>query len=383
MSIIMRKCVLLLFLCSLIIICCEKNKQFNGKSLEQNNEILKLNESTNESTIEKVFILPNKMFVYPNNLNLRMLPDIESEIIGTIPVYAMISIIGKNEVIETIDNNESYWFNVEYNENRGWVFGAYLVEHIDISQFLIGYWCYYNRTFWHTNRKGVSIEYKDFGGAEYICFNKDGTYLTDVTNYKTGNWKSFDLNLVFDFDEICEIDIIDQNHVIFKTEEFSEVILLSNIYMRQNNELIEILNSNNITKLKKYLDSGRDINERLHYDLTPLMYAILNKKNEVALYLIERVADLSLKDISGYTALFYAAHYSNIDDNLLQNILERDIEINALDKYNQTILDSMVIEDYYYNDNNRKILKILTEYGAICSKNHWQEEIFKEIRKLR
>ena len=82
-----------------------------------------------------------------------------------------------------------------------------------------------------------------------------------------------------------------------------------------------IARGNKIDKMKKLLKKGIDINERDdEFGNSPLMTAIAERNEEMALLLIENGADVMVQNKERYNALHYAAIYNNLA--VAQAILE-------------------------------------------------------------
>jgi len=62
----------------------------------------------------------------PSGLTIREQPSASSTSIAVIPDGSVIKVISKNDSSETIAGKTSSWYEVEWNGNRGWVFGGFL-----------------------------------------------------------------------------------------------------------------------------------------------------------------------------------------------------------------------------------------------------------------
>lgn len=91
--------------------------------------------------IQLILILPINCFAEKNNeyivipksgLILRSEPNRNSDKLELIPENSNLIILEKDNKVEKIGNSESNWYLVEYNGKKGWIFGAYIRENLDI-----------------------------------------------------------------------------------------------------------------------------------------------------------------------------------------------------------------------------------------------------------
>jgi WD40 repeat protein len=264
----------------------------------------------------------------------------------------------------------------------------------DLNQYILGNWRiddHYNES---RNKNGVMHKTTDTRG--YVFFGENGLLSQERMPWGTiydGNWSinSRESWVGMDFGdsetEAWWARIIDQNHieVVFSRNKEEQITR----YTREDREITKIIDNDNIEELRQYLGNGGNIEERLLFSLTPLMYAIYNGKPDTALFLIEQGADLSAKNITDYTALHYAVLYSNIEDNILLRILGKGVDVNMRDirnefsyqrDYNQTVLDLTITD--VRDENKRKIALLLSEYGAVCSNNELQEIVNNTMSRV-
>lgn len=88
--------------------------------------------------------------------------------------------------------------------------------------------------------------------------------------------------------------------------------------------------SGNLTVVKQYIASGRDINARKENGTTPLNAACVYGRTEVAIALLEAGADADIKNKEGTSALFNAAFFSHPE--IVEAILQKGADVNTTDK---------------------------------------------------
>ncbi len=99
--------------------------------------------------------------------------------------------------------------------------------------------------------------------------------------------------------------------------------------------LINAVNAGDINTIKKLLAEGRNINETDSNGATPLMYAIWNKKPDVAKYLIESGANINAQDNFG-NALIYAIQYKQHE--LITILIDKGADIESRNFLGETAL---------------------------------------------
>ena len=83
-----------------------------------------------------------------------------------------------------------------------------------------------------------------------------------------------------------------------------------------------------ISALQGFLDRGADVNAIAgNEDMTPLMCALYANKVHAAWFLLERGADVSVRNLYGSTPLMLASFNGNTD--FVRRLIEMGVDINA------------------------------------------------------
>jgi uncharacterized protein YgiM (DUF1202 family) len=65
-------------------------------------------------------------FVVKSNSKLRQEPSVNSDVINYINIGSMMQIIKKDDKLSTFNTENDYWYYVDYEGERGWIFGTYI-----------------------------------------------------------------------------------------------------------------------------------------------------------------------------------------------------------------------------------------------------------------
>ena len=107
----MKKYYLLILLLILLSDCRTKNKERNFIELP----LTKNPTNINQWAVTK--------FPY---LRIRETPESNSNYVSYLPSLALLKVIKKNNVLTTFGTNEDYWYLVDYEGEKGWIFGSYI-----------------------------------------------------------------------------------------------------------------------------------------------------------------------------------------------------------------------------------------------------------------
>lgn len=135
-----------------------------------------------------------------------------------------------------------------------------------------------------------------------------------------------------------------------------------------------------IETVKKFIEYGADVNEKLN-GITPLMYAARYNKVEIIKYLLLKGADRNIKDSQGFTALKYA-ELSNAYEAiaiLKSSLVKEQVKISLID--DTTFLNP---ESVLLIKSNKTIDEIISDDEKIIESTN-SDEIqplnFTEINK--
>ena len=103
-----------------------------------------------------------------------------------------------------------------------------------------------------------------------------------------------------------------------------------------------------IDSMKEHIIAGSDLNEKDAYGSTPLIIATIFDKTDVAIVLIEAVADLTIPNNEGSTPLHVSAFFCRtvIVEALLENGADKSLKNNA----GSTALESVAAPFAYVKD---------------------------------
>jgi len=171
---------------------------------------------------------------------------------------------------------------------------------------------------------------------------------------------------------------------------FSSLSFASNINVIGNQKALNIFNvspaplsvaisKGEIETVKKFIEYGMDVNEKLN-GMTPLMYAARYNKVEIIKYLLLKGADRNIKDSQGFTALKYA-ELSNAYEAIaiLKSLVKEQVKISLID--DTTFLNP---ESVLLIKSNKTIDEIISDDEKIIESTN-SDEIqplnFTEINK--
>jgi hypothetical protein len=59
-------------------------------------------------------------------LRVRAEPTNRSEVLSHIRTGVVVEVIGRSDAEDTVENDVAYWYRINYDGLKGWVFGSYL-----------------------------------------------------------------------------------------------------------------------------------------------------------------------------------------------------------------------------------------------------------------
>ncbi len=105
------------------------------------------------------------------------------------------------------------------------------------------------------------------------------------------------------------------------------------------NDMIGAIIRNDITAVKQLLDSGTDINKQDGAGFTALHFAAQENNFGIAKLLIERGADLEIRDVYGNTPLIRAVSSSKGKGEIIDLLLQHGADMNVKNDYGVSALE--------------------------------------------
>jgi len=133
-------------------------------------------------------------------------------------------------------------------------------------------------------------------------------------------------------------------------------LLTISCFLERPDNLLTATRNLDYQKVKAYVLSGADINEKDHNGFTPLITAAYYGNAPIAKYLCENGADVNLQTNDGWTALLYASFYGFED--VVKILLKYNASVDIINKYGYTALW------YAEKNKNEGIIKMLKDSGA-------------------
>ena len=163
--------------------------------------------------------------------------------------------------------------------------------------------------------------------------------------------------------------------------------------------LFDAVEGGNDNILKDVINNVDEINLLDENNQTVLFSAVLKSDTQIAKTLILNGIDVNVKDKDGQTVLFNAILNGNENYDIVDLLIKKEIDLNATDNYNRSILDEILyildlqkgnlkeLEGKYLNITKEKtyveIVSLLIENGLLIDKfdDEGNTTLSKEIQK--
>lgn len=120
--------------------------------------------------------------------------------------------------------------------------------------------------------------------------------------------------------------------------------------------IINAAKNGNIEDVRKCIDAGEPVDCSDAFGFTPLIWAISNKKADVAELLLEKGADPDILDNSGLSALSYAV--MKRENNVIRSLINKGADVHVTDNSGDSVLGTLAI------CGELEMVKLLVEKGA-------------------
>ncbi len=120
-----------------------------------------------------------------------------------------------------------------------------------------------------------------------------------------------------------------------RSEIVANVTKLTPMQKELNDKLISAAENEDINNIKNLIEKGADVDVRNWLRRTALHYAASEGNVDVAKVLIENEADVDAKDDDGWTVLHWAAWNGNVD--VARVLIEKGADVDAKNKDGETV----------------------------------------------
>jgi len=134
------------------------------------------------------------------------------------------------------------------------------------------------------------------------------------------------------------------------------LLLLSCSKKSSDSFLISAISEGDLYAVRSMVERGMNINEAFERSRTPLMYAVINARAEIVVYLLEKGADMEARDIDGDTAIMYAS--SGGDSIIVDFLIEKGADVNVINLAGKTALLSAARQGF------KDVVNMLLKAGA-------------------
>ncbi len=139
-----------------------------------------------------------------------------------------------------------------------------------------------------------------------------------------------------------------------------------------NQDIFTYIRNNDIESVKKYIDSGYDLNIQNNDGNTPLILTTYNYNSEIVKLLLNAGADVDKQDNDGYTALIYAAYNNNRE--IVEILLDYGADEFILNDRNKSFYDCL-------NDENKEYFTQKYPTSVYNAISHEYKKSFTEFVK--
>lgn len=361
-SLLMRKSFFILFIFCIFFTGCEKDKKqvfIFEKNVSESSILESEKEEIKTDNLKTKFVC---WVTSKEGLRVRNIPDLSGNKIGLLEYKKEVEVyeIGKKE---EIDNIIAFWLKIKFENSYGWIFGGYVtvipetpdikIEDLPLTENnLAGTWTQRSESSYITMfsiGEVFEVGGRYYSGLLHSSWGTSGFYKIDYDKQEILITESIiDDENIDDTVHMHRLKVkkLTTHELVYEyISENGQDIQESRKYKRIPERFLNLKKAQTEEWLRYINQYG---NEELFTGSTVFMYSVLNRKNDVALFLINSEIDINHQNKSGDKAIDFLR---TNEDNYLYEILKHqegpvELDPNELDKQSYDVEEQKSYLDF-------------------------------------